>query len=124
MANITKFQTPFSPLDDNNYQVQNCDFKTSSGKKLLRHYRVFHKSDPDFTSSCIFSKECFHVEAFKTPENLNSHLHRYHPEFFKEEVTSLTAAITNAGITFLHLTYLFSKKLLSIFKHFKSRLRW
>ena len=100
MANIIKFQTPFCPLDVNNCQVPNCYFKPSSGKKLLDHYRVFHKSDPYFRT-CIFSKECFLFDPFKTPENLNTHLHRYHPEFFKEAVTSLDATISNAGITFI-----------------------
>jgi hypothetical protein len=110
MANIKKFQTPLCPLDSYDCQVPNCDFKCSSGKKLLCHYRSFHKSDPNFRSSCIFSKECFHVEPFKTPEYLKTHLHRYHSEFFKEKVTSIDATIPNAGIAYLDLTFLVTKK--------------
>lgn len=81
MEQISKFDVSFHPVNPTACQNKFCNFIGVSVQKLLAHYYQCHRNDKEFNSPCLFSKDCFHQQNFKSYHGLKSHLTRYHPTF-------------------------------------------
>ena len=86
MANaINKFKTVIDPLDNFDCTVDSCNFSALSTRELLSHFRKVHSTTKGINSPCLYSKQCSHVELFKTFSGLDTHLRKFHIEFFEKE---------------------------------------
>jgi hypothetical protein len=80
MDYFAKLNTPQEKWDV--YECENCGSVVRTGRLLLHHYSLMHKGSPEFKSKCLFSKNCYHQEYFKSYHALYQHLKQYHDSFF------------------------------------------
>lgn len=84
-AAINKFRTIRDPWDSFDCTVNYCNFSAQSSRELLSHLRKVHPKTKDINSPCLYSKQCTHIELFKTFSGLDTHLRKFHKEFFYTE---------------------------------------
>jgi hypothetical protein len=82
MDYFAKLNTPQEKWDV--YECENCGSVVRTGRLLLHHYSLMHKGSPEFKSKCLFSKNCYHQEYFKSYHALYQHLKQYHDSFFEK----------------------------------------
>lgn len=79
------YKTLCDPWDNFNCTVDGCNYAAQSPRELLSHFRIVHSKTKGINSPCLFSKKCPHVDLFNTFDGLNSHLRKFHIEFFENE---------------------------------------
>ncbi len=94
---LKKFKTLAVPLDTFDCSVEACNYKAASAKELLSHLRTVHSKCNDIRSHCLYSKLCEHTDLFKTYYGLNTHLSKFHPEFFVETADAQESAVVSSG---------------------------
>lgn len=92
MANFEKYKVVRDELENLRCLIGECNFGiviNVSAAELLKHFRVCHRKDIQFSSPCLFSKNCFHSQPFKSYDTLYKHLRLYHAGFFQIEEQQL-----------------------------------
>lgn len=82
MNPVTKYRIVEDLEDDLTCRIGICNYVAANVFKLYSHYRVMHVNDKQFSSGCLYSKQCFHQSKFQSFWGLNSHLRKYHSIFF------------------------------------------
>ncbi len=96
---INKFKIVFDPGEDFTCPILYCTFVGSKPQNLHAHFRSVHSNDKSFESMCLFSRNCFHSEKFKTYSALDSHIRKFHKSFFdKEEPNAIPLVLPHVNV--------------------------
>ena len=76
-----RFKTKFVLLSDYKCHIDSCSYLALSARKLLKHYCCHHRNY--LNAQCLYVN-CFHSEPFRTVAALQTHMRKYHKDFFEQ----------------------------------------
>ena len=79
---LMQIRTVFEPLALHQCALGSCEYQCVSALEFCHHLQNVHRKDPNFSSHCLFSVNCYHAEPFRSYSGLYKHLRTKHASFF------------------------------------------
>ena len=101
LEKIKIYTIEFEPLDSYSCKIAGCVFDSKNVTRLLNHFSVVHRNDPNFSSVCLHSSKCTNKNKYFTSySGLFKHLKTYHTLFFTGCEAAVPPVVENQQVTF------------------------